>query len=239
MSERPGIAEIADRLISHMDRSRRLYVLLIASSLALAVTSLAFMALVLSPGAVPAGPAYEYYGGMPGAYEGVFEGRLLGSADGPAGPFYGEFVGEFDGEASAMYGEFAGSFDGTFDDLYDGAAPGGELGVFEGRFEGVFYGEFYGLDDHGEFAGSLGDAPVGYPAAAVPPAGQPGGIAPALAAFVGVIAAMSLLVLYVGLRESMFYSDWAPRFKKYREQRDAIDRELGSPEGEADATPSS
>ena len=239
MSERPGIAEVADRLISHMDRSRRLYMLLIASSLALAVASLAFMALALSPGAMTAaGPAYEYYGGMPGAYEGVFEGRLLGSADGPAGPFYGEFVGEFDGAPSALYGEFVGSFEGTFDDLYDGA-PDGELGVFEGRFEGVFYGEFYGMDDPGAFARSLqgGDAPV--PAGAPPPAGQPSGIAPALAAFVGVIAAMSLLVLYVGLRESMFYSDWAPRFKKYREQREAIDRELGSPEEGPDATPSS
>ena len=248
--ERPGIAEIADRLISHMDRSRRLYVLLIAASLALAAASFAFMGIVLSPGAAPAvgteyglgpgGAVGHLDRGVLGAYEGAFEGRLLGGSDGPDGPFYGEFVGEFGGRTSVMSGEFYGSFDGEFDDFHEGLLPGEEFGMYEGAFEGEFYGEFYGMDDPGEFALSLGIETLpgefdvvyvpegGYPPTFIASAGEgpPADVTSAVAGFAGVMSAISLLVLYVGLRESMFYSDWAPRFKKYKEQRDAIDREL-------------
>ena len=267
-----GIAEIADRLISHMDSSRRLYVLLIAASLALAVASFAFMGLMLAPGGVPAvGLEYDfldeggeagYLGrGVLGIYEGTFEGRLLGGADGPAGPFYGEFVGEFGGQPSIMSGEFHGSFDGSFDDFYAGMVPGDEFGMYEGVFEGEFLGEFYGMADPQEFEKSIRPASLRDLAGteydvvylpepgAVPTfiassgGGPPTDVTSAVAGFVGIMSAISLLVLYVGLRESMFYSDWAPRFKKYKKQREAIDRELDSDHGEttgdSESTPSS
>lgn len=266
-----GIAEIADRLISHMDSSRRLYMLLIAASLALAVASFAFLGLMLAPGGVPAvGLEYEfldeggeagYLGrGVLGIYEGTFEGRLLGGADGPTGPFYGEFVGEFGGQPSIMSGEFHGSFDGSFDDFYAGMVPGDEFGMYEGMFEGEFLGEFYGMANPQEFEKSIRPASLRdlagteYDVVYVPETGAvptfiassgegpPTDVTSAVAGFVGIMSAISLLVLYVGLRESMFYSDWAPRFKKYKKQREDIDRELDSDRdgtGEQEPTPSS
>ena len=253
--EGAGIAEIAERLIMHMDRSRRLYVLLIIASLASAVTSLGFMGLMLAPGGVPAaGPDYEFYpdvhgglagypgGGLFGSYGGSFEGRLLGDADGSAGPYFGEFVGSFDGRHAAMSGEFAGSFEGEFERFEDGMGSD-SFGIYEGSFEGEFRGAFYGMQDAGEFAGSLEPgamAEAGYDVVYLPEYdgplfiasdgdGPPTDITSAMAGFLGAMAGISLLVLYVGLRESMFYSDWAPRFKRFREQREQIDRDLSTP----------
>lgn len=258
--------------------------LLVAASLASAVTSMAFAGLMLAPGGVPAaGPEYEFRpealhglaahpgGGLLGSYEGVFEGRLLGGADGPDGPYYGEFVGHFGGRQAAMSGEFVGSFDGfAYDilnepdsaamsgepvgssdgesgDLRGGLAEGDSFGLYEGAFEGSFRGAFYGMDEPAEFAGSLepdAAAVDGYEVVYLPEYdgvplfiasdgyGPPTDVTSAMAGFLGATAAISMLVLYVGLRESMFYSDWAPRFKRFREQREQIERDLG-------ATPSS
>lgn len=248
--ESAGIAEVAERLIMHMDRSRRLYVLLIVASFASVATSLAFVGLMLAPGGVPAtGPDYEFYpdtagdpsaypgGGLLGSFDGSFEGRLLGESDGSAGPYYGEFVGSFGGRDASMSGEFAGSFDGRFERFGDGA---GSFGVYEGTFEGEFRGAFYGMQDPGEFAASLENDEAGYEVVYIPEYdgtplflasggdGPPTDITSALAGFLGATAGISMLVLYVGLRESMFYSDWAPRFRRFREQREQIERDLES-----------
>ena len=250
--ESAGIAEIAERLIMHMDRSRRLYVLLIVASFASAITSMAFMGLMLAPGGVPAtGPDYEFYpdiagdpslypgGGLLGSYEGTFEGRLLGEADGSAGPYYGEFVGSFGGREAAMSGELSGSFDGRFEYFGDGMGSD-SFGMYEGTFEGAFRGAFYGMEDPDGFAGLLERDEAGYEVVYIPEYdgtplflasdgdGPPTDITSALAGFLGAMAGISLLVLYVGLRESMFYSDWAPRFKRFREQREQIERDLES-----------
>lgn len=252
MAEGAGIAEIAERLIMHMDRSRRLYVLLIAASFASAITSFAFVGLMLAPGGVPAaGPEYESYpelvglalhpeGGVLGTFGGTLEGRLVGEADGPGGPYYGEFVGSFGGRDALMSGRFAGSFDGRLEGPPGGAARD-QFGIYEGTFEGSFSGAFYGMDDPQEFAAMLESGiGAGYEVVYIPEGGAPLFIASdgrgpptdvtsAVAGFMGAMAGISLLVLYVGLRESMFYSDWAPRFKRFREQRDEIERDLSTP----------
>lgn len=147
---RAGIAETVDGLISHMNASRRLYTVLIATAFVIGPVSVAFAAVVLLPGvATEVGPDYElsidFDGetatagndyGLPanhtiGSYSGPFSGKMLGHhTDWEGNLITG--AGREDGEQGVFYGEFVGEF-------------GGERAVLTGEMSGEFTGDVHSI----------------------------------------------------------------------------------------------
>ena len=276
-----GLPELVEGLISHMNRTRRLFLVLMLTAFIIAPASLVLALVILSPGITLAGPEYSFvveydelphgiYGGygdefhweigVYGEFEGQMEGWLLGWRDGPppdghtnSTVYAGEFVGEFDGMYAVFVGDFVGTFEGDVVELYE---EGDSYGLHEGVFEGVFVGffevwedgpEIYVYDD--DLIPAYADPGYAVEFVAVDPLYYTGvaprfmaidyGAAPhtqtditvPVVAMVVLVAAVSGVVLYVGLREMSFYSGWSSRFDRYMEHKRKIDRELA---GDAD-----
>lgn len=302
-----GLPELVEGLISHMNRTRRLFLILMMTAFLIAPASLVLALVILSPGITLAGPEYSFmveYDELPhgiytehgdgfyweegtyGEFEGRMEGRLLGERFGQspgghanvtayAGEFVleppeafggrmphanataytGEFVGEFDGMPAVFIGDFVGTFEGDSVGLYEDRDS---YGLYDGLFEGIFVG-FFEVGDDGPKIDVYDDYLVpAYtdPGYAVGFVGEDSfehtGLAPRfmaidygaaphtqtditipVVAMVVLVAAVSGVVLYVGLREISFYSGWSSRFDRYMERKREIDRELA---GDADST---
>ena len=275
-----GLPELMEGLVSHMNRTRRLFLVLMLTAFLIAPASLVLALIILSPGVTLAGPEYSFmveYDELPpgiyaehedgfhwedgvyGEFEGHMEGRLLGERYSP--PFIGhanttvytgEFVGEFDGTYAVFIGDFEGTFEGDFAGLYEDEG----YGLYDGLFEGIFVG-FFEVENGGPDIDTYDDDMVpaytdpGYAVEFV--AEDPfldTGLAPRfmvidygaapyiqtditlpVVAMVVLVAAVSGVTLYVGLREMSFYSGWSSRFDRYMERKKEIDRELA---GDAD-----
>ena len=152
---RAGIAETVDSLIAHMNASRRLYTVLIATAFVIAPASIAFALVMLVPDVVTeVGPDYELvvesdlraedvaeeYFGLPpnhriGAYSGPFAGKMLGHHIDEEGDFLTS-AGPREGERGEFYGEFVGEFDG-------------EHATLAGEMVGSFTGEVHSIIEEG------------------------------------------------------------------------------------------
>ncbi len=276
-----GLPELMEGLISHMNRTRRLFLILMLTAFLIAPASLVLALVILSPGVTLAGPEYsivvEYDELPPGVYtehgdglrweegvygefEGHMDGRLLGEHYAPplnghanTTAYTGEFVGEFDGIYAVFIGDFEGTFEGDFVGLYEDGDP---YGLYEGLFEGIFVGSFVVEEDGPEIYVYDDDLVPAYtdPGYAVEFVGEDpfedAGLVPRfmvvnhgaapytqtditipVVAMVVLVASVSGVVLYVGLREMSFYSGWSSRFDRYMERKREIDRELA---GDAD-----
>lgn len=163
MSDRQGnIIESVENLIAHMNKTRRLFVILISAAFVIAPTSAVFAMLFLYTD-IPymAGQEYTFSvdledlprdlydvpitdGGdyaVEGVFDGEFAGKMLGEyvpefEPGTGGFYAGEFVGEFDGAPAVMFGEFVGEFDAEFSGLYNETYYG----------EDAYYEDVYGED---------------------------------------------------------------------------------------------
>ena len=161
-----GLPELLEGLVTHMNRTRQLFLVLMLTAFIMAPAALVLSFIILSPGITQAGPEYSFivdyddlnYGpyaelgflfpleeGIYGEFDGYMDGRLLGeyyilqSNDHDAIVYIGEFVGEFDGKHAVFIGEFVGTFEGDFVGLYEDNDP---YGLYDGLFEGVFVGFF-------------------------------------------------------------------------------------------------
>lgn len=270
-----GLPELLDGLVSHMNRTRRLFLVLMLTAFLIAPASLVLALVILSPGITLAGPEYSFmveydelpYGiytehedgfhweeGIYGEFEGRMEGKLLGERYGVpsidhanATVYTGEFVGEFDGMHAVFIGDLEGTFEGDFVGLYEDEY----YGLYDGLFEGIFVGFFEFEEDGPEIDVYDDDMVPAYtdPGYAVEfvaedPFADTGltprfmvidhGDAPhtqtditiPVVAMVVLVAAVSGVVLYVGLREMSFYSGWSSRFDRYMQRKREIDREL-------------
>lgn len=152
---RTGIAETVDSLISHMNASRRLYTVLIATAFIIAPASITFALVMLLPDiATEVGPDYEIsvefdpqagdmageYFGLPpdhtiAAYSGPFTGKMLGHHIDEDGEFLTS-AGPREGERGEFYGEFVGEFDG-------------EHATLAGEMFGTFTGDVHSIIEEG------------------------------------------------------------------------------------------
>ena len=166
-----NFVDTMENLISHMNNTRRLYLVLIIAAFVIAPASLIFAVIMLSPSIVSeTGPDYtltvefeedmvmppeffeEYYYYVPfedeifGEFEGEFVGKMLGdNMQDDTGKdkeaYYGEFVGKFEGEIAVMSGQFVGKFEGTSNDFYDDIENNDNTSF--GTF-GLYEGQFVG-----------------------------------------------------------------------------------------------
>ena len=271
-----GLSELVEGLISHMNRTRRLFLVLMLTAFIIAPVSLALALVILSPGIALTGPEYSFMveydelppniyaergdgfyweAGIYGEFEGYMEGRLLGVSrslplNGHTNTtiYTGEFVGEFDGMYAVFIGDFEGDFEGDFVRFYK---DDDSFGVYNGLFEGNFVG-FFEIENEGPNIDIYDDdlvPPYTDPAYSVVLVGEEPlmdtGLAPRFMAIdygaapytqtditmpiivmVVLVAAVSGVVMYVGLRELSFYSKWSSRFGRYMERKREIDREL-------------
>ncbi len=200
------------------------------------------------------GAASVYYGEFAGLFNGIrgaMFGEFVGTFTGEAEMLHPGGPGAAGAGGPGMYsGEFAGTFTGSF-------APAGAGGAeaLAGMVEqggpapgapdpaGAPSMAYNVLD-----AGGLGPAgAVEYDVSFVPTdEAHEGEYAPRFVAFefdgeferhtditeiivamIATMCAVAAVVLYVGIREFVFYSNWTPRFKRYVERREAVDRDLG------------
>ena len=189
-----------------------------------------------------------------GGYYGEFVGRFDGEPAVMSGEFAGEFAGGFDNfyeGVEHLHADHPGDphFDAFMDVHMD------TFGIYDGEFEGTFTGSFYNIRDYDAFAEKIeamdpadilkgadslnleyvptdselgSESPLRF--MAIDDADTPHSqtdITFIMVAFMAVMLAVSVAVLYVGIREFLFYSRWSPRFARYTRQRKSIDDELG------------
>lgn len=195
-----------------------------------------------------AGPREDERGG--------FYGEFVGEFDGEHATLAGEMVGAFTGEVHSIIEE-GGAPDWKVDGHLRYVSIGVYEGRFDGNFSGLFFGASNAtamgekIKGHSflEYMEGGGDQP--YSVTYVPEEASGGGgsspyeprfmffendaagrhqhtdITAAITVFIVVVAAASVVMLYVGLREMSFYRRWGERFERYLRDREEAERELG------------
>lgn len=219
-----NILKIMDDFLSHLNRTKKLFMLLIFASFIIAPLSLAFVVFIMTPSFVmQAGQPYDVAVSFVGSP--VYDQKITGIAiiNGsnftasdemfnvsigeaqivPHGQQYiitgrGDILHEINNETAILLKSSAIRF---------GYVPAGQVTVESIALPPPPPPRFMYVNDAGQF-------------------GRQTDVTPLIMVIIGISAALATMWLVLGIKEYRFFSKWSGRYSNYKKLQDKLDKEL-------------